>query len=107
MLYSISMANLSILDQFIGLGYDPDFFDHDTNRIGFNSKKYANTTIKIYYDLNDPPNQTYNYKVNYPEGNGWYTGELRIVLMLLCEKHCIVPAFPTKGVFDEADKDQK
>jgi len=99
------MSNLSILNQFIELGYDPDFFDHDTNSIKFNSKKYANTTIRI--DFDDLSNSIYNYNVKYPTGEGWYTGELRIVLMILCEDHGIVPVFPTKGVFDEAGQDQK
>jgi len=94
------MANLSILEQFEKLGYIIDFVD-GPNHIGFNSKRYSDTIIRIKY-ANNQPNSILCYKAVYPDNTGLFSGDINEMVETLRDFHCIVPEFPTKGAHDDS-----
>jgi len=99
------MAESTIIDQFMELGYEPDFTEDNMNIIGFYSKKHDDTVVKIdrlptYVKLDI--NVQLNIEVLGPNLRCKYFGPVGSVLTFIERSHGIVPGFPTKGVFDEA-----
>jgi len=104
------MSESPIHNQFIELGYDPDYLENDecSSWMCFKSKN-SQMTIKIKccnIGQTDIIYRPYSVWVVGPKGWGTYDhyDNIESVITLLFDDHGILPGMPTKGVHDESSQ---
>jgi len=92
------MADPTLSDQFVELGYELDFVDDTAHSVKFNSKLHSGLTIKISRTIISII--IYGVGELIPSAIIAYFTNIERVMEFIRDNYGIVPELPTKGVHD-------